>query len=272
MRRLPPDARYWARLAVVAAAAVLAWFLLDRYVSPWLGAVVGFVLLAVASALLGERAPRLIELATGDAPIRAIIGDDSSVYNDGWSVALPRALGYSEQPEPGTSVLEARRYFVDIGAFDVEATSIRLAVEGRSADTVTITGIRAFVAETAPPVAQTLIRSQSAGEEKVIQLEINLDESNPVARGDGVDYFRQGFVTLVKGEVQVFQIIARAEARAYAWQLEVRYRVRESESIVCLNNSGVLFRTTPRADSFEQSYDWAWFEGPGARLIPLQIS
>jgi hypothetical protein len=264
------SAAYWGRLVVFAAAAFVAWFVLDRYVSGWLGAVVGFVVLGIASAFIADRAPRLVELTTGADPLRAIVGEDSSVYNEGWSLALQHLHAEADRPKAGTSLLEARRHFIESGAFDVEATSMRLALEGRSADTVTVTGLRAVISEAGPPIAATLVRAQSAGEGKVIRLEINLDESNPVARSsDGEDWFRAGYITLVKGEVQVFQLVARAEAGAYVWELEVLYRVRESEATTRLDNSGVPFRTSGRAGSFLQSYDWAWFEGPDARLIPL---
>jgi hypothetical protein len=124
---------------VLVGSAVLG-FIVSRYAPVWLGVVVGLFGAAVPGLLAERYGPRVLEIVAGDAPLRTVIGDDGAFYNDGWLLALPSALPGDTPPEGERTANVVRAWFVERGAYAVDASHLRLAVEGRSVDTVIIDG------------------------------------------------------------------------------------------------------------------------------------
>jgi hypothetical protein len=268
------EPRWWralprsVRAALLVVAAVGIWALLGAAVAAWVATVAAFVFLALGSSLIQSKAPELVERALSDAPLNAVVGSDSAVMSEGWSVALPIELLESDYPPPGIQHLEARAQLVALRGYDVGESQIRVALEGRSIDTVTIVGMRASVEHSEPPISDTLVTSPSAGEGRVIALTFDLDKDNPRAVAeDGSDPFGSGYITLRRGEVQIFQLTGVTRTRACAWRLEVAFNHRGNEGAMIIPTADEPFRTTPRAPTYARSYHWAWYEQP-ARIIP----
>ena len=259
----------WLRLASAASASFGIWLLVGAVAPMWAATLVGFVFLAVASGFIEAKTPELFERAVGDAPLLAAVGANSAVNSDGWEIALPGELLGNDYPKPGVTHLQARAHLSALGGYDVEESRIRVALEGRSVDTVIVTGMRARIGHTEPPIADTLVQSPSAGAGTVMVLTFDLDKDDPQALSqDGSNPFAGGYITLSRGEIQIFELIGRAGTRACAWRLEIAFRHRERQKLMLVPDAEQPFRTTPRAASFARSYHWAWFEQP-SRIIPM---
>lgn len=251
----------WLRWAVVLVGSAVLGFIVSRYAPAWLGVVVGLFGAAVPGLLAERYGPRVLEIVAGDAPLRTVIGDDGAFYNDGWFLALPGALPADTPPEGERTANVVRAWFVERGAYAVDASHLRLALEGRSVDTIIIDGMKARVLRRDPPLDGTLITFPSAGENVVRGVAFDLDRDDSTASTpDGGPYFRDYFVTLSRGEIQVFAIEARTTRDAVEWELEVAFTIRGKREVVRLNDGGQPFRTTPKAPNVGSQYLWAWFE------------
>jgi hypothetical protein len=220
---------------------------------------------AVVALVVNRAGPHVIETITEDGPIRAVIGADAARYSDGWALILPPNSEAGREPPRTLSYPEARSWFFAQGAFDADASFLRLAVEGRSSATVAITKIQAAIASRAEPVAGTLIRSPSAGAQTVVSLVLDLDAAEPRAKTtDGADYFGGQFVTLGLGEIQIFSVEARSTT-AVQWRILIEFRWRGTVKTVILDNGGAPFKTSG-SGAINESLNWAWWESP-PRLI-----
>lgn len=258
--------RRLARIGIALAIALGLWFLINHYAESWLAAITALVVMALAGAVADRYVPTVIAAVTGDSPLGAVAGDDTGFYSDGWSVVLPGELPHDRRPREGQPHLEARAHLVSLGAYDVGQTHLRLALEGRSPRTVTVTEIRARIHEREPPIAGTLISSLSAGLQEVIPLHFNLDEDSPTVKRDGMPFFRDYALSLSEGEVQVFAVTGETQKSACSWELEIQFRVGQTTHLLPLRRSGHSFRTTAPAVGYTRCFKWAWDEQP-SRLI-----
>jgi hypothetical protein len=255
------------RIALAVVLGVGLWFLVDIFGPAWIAALIALLLTASVSGVAERYAPTVVAAATGASPLGVVVGDDIGFYSDGWSVVLPGELLRERWPKENTPHVAARSHLVSVGAYDLGATHLRLALEGRSRRTVTVTEIRVRVHDREPPLVGTVVRSPSAGMQEVYALQFNLEEDEPVARGDdGAPVFRNYALTLAEGEVEVYAIKADASTSACAWELEIDFTVSGKKHPLPVRRAGAPFRTTAHADAYTQEFEWAWYERP-ARLI-----
>lgn len=246
-------------LAAVIVAGSIAVLVVERSSVSYLA---GLVAAGGIAFFYREYGGRLVETAALSPPLRSVAGADNAHYSDGWTVLLPAEPVGADFPEEGSSSIAARSWLVGRGAYDADTSHIQLAVEGRSRETATITGIHALVERRTEPFEGAAITSPSAGDNQSIELELRLDEAEPQARfQDGRPYFSDYSVSLGRGEIQVFKITARARTSVVQWKLAITFlhRGREQTHVV-----DVAFRTAP-ASRAAKRYLWAWYEPP-ARL------
>jgi hypothetical protein len=101
------------------------------------------------------------------------------------------------------------------------------------------------------PKRGTIASDQSAGDQAIIGLGLNLDEPDPIARKISKDYpyrlrspyFDHKVITVAKGETVSLSIWARAETCDCQWRLEMTGVVDGNERTWVLDNHGEPFRT-----------------------------
>jgi hypothetical protein len=258
------------RLAVAALAGVIVW-LSAAYVSPWLGAAVAFVALAFLSSLIGDRAPTVVERIAGAEPINATIGADQGYYSDGWSLILDRDIDKESKLLNELEQLGERSILVESGAFDLAETHLLLCLEGRSVDTVRITGLRAVLLTRREPLSGAIVVSPSAGAQEIVKVQFDLDSRHPRAlTEEGNDYFGDYVFTLSRGETIMFQIVGSVRQATCEWELIVDYVHRGSKNELRLDNAGTPFRTAARSKVVGAEYEWAWYEQPPRLLLRKQ--
>jgi hypothetical protein len=259
--------RVW-RVVAAAALASVVW-LAAHYSWAWLAGVVSFVVLTALGGLINSRVPLAMERVVGTDPLNIAVGADVGFYSDGWSVVLPRDVGARSTPAEGLyEHLQARNHLFLAGAFDLRETYLLLTLEGRSVDPVRVSGLRSRVVTRQPPLSGAVVRSPSAGEQRIVAAHLDLEEDDAPARGDdGHEYFRDYVLTLGRGESFMYRIIARVERSTCEWELVLNYSHRGAEHELVVDNAGEPFRTAARAEQVAGTYEWAWYEQP-SRLVP----
>ena len=141
-----------------------------------------------------------------------------------------------------------------LGGADVNATHIRLIVQGTTSSAVIITGLSAHVLNH-KAVNGFNVECTSQGEAQIRTLAINLDSRNPSA-----SYLTQGKrspfgFTLQKGETEVFDITAStSKADMLEWSLLLHFTIDGKDQSIEIRDRGVLFRTV--AEHKGTWYDW----------------
>jgi len=256
------------RTSGAVAVGIAVWYALHQFAPQWAAALFSLVVAAAIGGVAQRYAPRIVQAISGDSPLGVIVGDDKGFYSDEWSVALPGDLLYEQYPPDGVDLLEARAQLVQLGAYDIGTSHLRLVLEGRSDRTVTVTGIRAHVLHRETPIAGTRITSPSAGQNQVMPLVFHLDQDDaPAVDTDGTVVFSNFVLTLAEGEVTVYAVSGVAETTACAWELEIDFMIGGTEHTIPVRRAGEPFRTTPKVGSYAKRLHWAWYEYP-ARLAP----
>jgi hypothetical protein len=203
----------------------------------------------------------VLELVSGDPPIRIGVAPDDDHYSDGWSLVMPRELVEGDHPpRKMNSPIAVRDWLVARGAFDGDASYLEINLEGQSESAVTIVGIEAEVTQRDAPLAGASVTSPSAGARDVIAVEFDLDKPRDVAMAeDGSPFFEDQAISLSHGEVEVVKVVAHARRSAVHWQLVVTYFHRGEHKRRILKNGGEPFRTAPTAAA-KAHYEWAWYE------------
>jgi hypothetical protein len=119
------------------------------------------------------------------------------------------------------------------GGVDVDASFVKLIVEGQRQAGVVITGMQAKIDRRGPPLRGVLFYAPPEGERENVQIGFNLDERVAVARlinskkslGDPgyfeEEYFKNYNIPLKLGEDQVFTVVATTSSYYYAWYIEI---------------------------------------------------
>jgi hypothetical protein len=222
---------------------------------------VGVVATAIVGTLMDEFGPVAVERVAGEAPITALIGADGAAHSDGWKLFMPQGLDPAGQPrfKQRPTAEEVRSWFVERGAYDVDTSELRISLLGRSREPVQVRDLRARILSRAEPPAGVLIDYPSAGENRIVAVEIDLDQDAPTAQIEGRPYFEGYFLSLAHREVQEMRIAANTRTEAVEWEIELEYTWRGGTSTLRLDNDGEPFRTTPRV-SVDKTYHWQWWE------------
>jgi hypothetical protein len=219
--------------------------------------------------LISEKVPVVVERIAEKDPLGVVVGADVGFYSDGWSVVLPRDLDESTTPAEGLDHLEARTRLVEAGASDLRETHLLLGLEGKSRDPVKITGLRSRVRSRQAPLGGAMVRSPSAGEQRIVAALFDLDQDESVARSDdGQDYFHSYELVLGRAELFTYRIVARVERSAAEWELVLTYSHRGVGHELILDAAGEPFRTAARSNTVRQ-YEWAWYERP-SRVVDIE--
>lgn len=263
--------RRWWRVSSAVALAIAIW-LAARYSSPWLAAAVAFVVLAVLSDVISQKTPAVLERVSGAEPLNVAVGADIGFYSDGWAVVLPHDVGPREMPPQGIEHLQARNHLFEAGAFDLRQTHLLLTLEDRSVDSVRVTGLRSRVTRRDAPLSGAVVRSPSAGEQRIVAAHFDLErEEAPARSDDGHEYFRDYTLTLGRGESFMYKIIASAQRSSCEWELVLDYLHRGVQHQLVVDNAGRPFRTAAPSPEVVASYEWAWYEQP-SRLVAAPSS
>jgi hypothetical protein len=227
----------------------------------WLGVVTALIAGAIIGTLTQEYGPGVAERVAGADPIGIHLGADGAVDNDGWTLYMPRELEPDDHPSfnERPSAEEVRSWFIDRGAYDVHASRLRLSLLGRSREPVQVREVRAAIRARGAGGTGSLIAYPSAGENRIVTVDLDLDQETPRAHWDGRPYFDNYFLSLAHREAQELRITAHARDSAVEWDLEINYTWRGDPRTVRIDNSGEPFRTigSPQA---QKTYHWQWWE------------
>jgi hypothetical protein len=236
----------------------------------WLAYPAGIVFAALLGEIVKivrEYAPTTVRAISGGTPLRAVIESDESYYSDEWSLLLPHEVTDEDHPPPEIDRSDGWRWFAKRGAYDADASHLRLVLENVERELVIVTGIRAHVLRRESVLSGALVTSAPAGEKKITALQLNLDSSNPEAKTlRGHSFFRRRYVSLDHRETHVFRIEAKVRKDAVDWEIEITYIWRGVKRTLRLDNTGEPFRTAP-SKMATQRYSWVWWEPiPSLRL------
>lgn len=221
----------------------------------------------LATAVIGwvvtYYAPGVVSHKTEMPPIHPILTD---VQDDPFTVStftnlpvimfLPASAVSSSKRNPSSDICNGfHEWGRRLGGADVNATHIRLIVQGATSSAVIITGLSARVLNHKAVNGRTVECATSQGEAQIRTLAINLDSRNTsasyLAHGKRSPF---GF-TLGKGETEVFDITAStSKADMLEWSLLLHFTVDGKEQSIEMRDRGVPFRTVARHKG--QLYVW----------------
>ncbi|MFI6299440.1 hypothetical protein ACIBEJ_48155 [Nonomuraea sp. NPDC050790] len=153
------------------------------------------------------------------------------------------------------------------GYWGAGASNVKLTVQGRRQ--ANITGMRARIVKRQPPIAGTLFRPGSGGNQDNIQLHMYLDDASAEARAvrDNSDYayFDEKTVTLAPGEQEIFTIDASVSQSPSAIEWVIDITVIEpgrKPTVHTVDDHGTPFRTTAIAQPEVQYGHCYWTLNP----------
>jgi hypothetical protein len=196
-------------------------------------------------------------------------------FNDfGEVLMVPRRARIVGGP-PGDGCDRFHSWALDRGGVAATDTYLRLVIQGRDANAVLLTALRAKVLERRPPMAGIPLTCGAGGAGATIRyIRLNLDERPAVGRhGQMTD--DQGFVTgkpfaftLKRNETEIFDVWASTERCWCRWVLELELVVNGTRATKTLSNNGRPFQTT--AWSGHHVYNWAdaWYLDAGGEPQP----
>lgn len=243
-----------------AVALAIAWG------PTWLAVVAAVIAGAIVGTLMDEYGPLAAERVGGADPIGIQLGADGAVHNDGWTLYMPRELAPDDHPsfDQRPSPEEVRTWFIDRGAYDVDASRLRLSLLGRSREPVQVREVSAAIRARTAAEKGVLITYPSAGENRIVTVDLDLEQEAPRAHWDGQPYFDSYFLSVAHREAQELRITARAGDSAVEWELEISYTWRGDQRSVRLDNAGQPFRTIG-SPQVARTYRWQWWD-PTFRL------
>ncbi len=267
------------RLTVAAIGLVAIGVAAVKYAPGWVAYPAGVILAALAGAISSELAPTVVRsFRTSDQPLHASVGADSNILSDGWSMLLPADLPTDGRPPSDSRPMDVRAWVASLGAADSGTTFLKLVLEGRAESTVLLRDVRAEVLMRGEPITETLVMWESAGAANAQVLGLDLDSDHPRAltvltRHQGIDYFLWDapfgppvfgdyHSSLTRGEIQVFNIVARTTRDYCEWRLALDLTIQGEEQSLHLDASGEPFRTSPQAATPARTYSWSWWEPP----------
>jgi hypothetical protein len=170
------------------------------------------------------------------------------------------------------------------GGVDLRTLSLRVVVEGRSNQTVTILDIRPIAVVRTAPVGGTLFSIPPQAGAPTMKMIVDLDDPTPVLRTvvlkngwqpvGGRPFFEDNTIRLRDRERDVLVIRATAERYSVAFKLEVDYLVGAKRKAAVIDDRGRSFRVTglrcSRAPGFA-AYTRAYELGTGPQGL-LQLA
>jgi hypothetical protein len=231
--------------------------------------VAGLIVAAIAGTAVGFR-KQIARLWRRAQPVDI---STEVVVGDSWSLAFPSTFPESARAIEGPS-RDVRDVYWSLrrhGAVDHGETRLKVRVRSLASETVLIKNIRLSLHK-APPFAGTLVWCPTAGANMATLLVFDLDDDNVAAwefREDGGrervgtrPYFDTHNVTLDKGEIHDFIVVATARRSYVEWSLAFDVEVAGHAEVVQVDDSGKPFKTSgDPADGFGVTLDWAWWEG-----------
>jgi hypothetical protein len=146
-----------------------------------------------------------------------------------------------------------------------------MLVQGRSADTATIIGMRALVVLRSRTVGGAAAQCEGGGAVTPLRLRFDLDSRRPVAlRMKGNEdraypagpYFVHGrSITVAQHEVVPLRLEGVARRRAVFWKLEITAFIGTRKTKFIVDDHGRPFRTTPHTGG-RPVYEWRWWHHP----------
>jgi hypothetical protein len=220
-------------------------------------------------------APSTGESATDDQPaaqeggISFRIDPDLAEYRGGWEVAFDGPLPDTDDYPPGRPNYEqVYSWATARGAVDVGESHLRLLLENKGPDRVTIRSVNAKVVTRSAPIAVTDVISPSAGTNDLVALGFDLDSGDLVAAqpeklGEGrntdtsdMPFFSTKNVTLDPGESSDIKITTRTTECHCLYKFEVVLVKPDSTTTMEIGDmNGRPLEITGRAQSYDNTYE-----------------
>ena len=213
--------------------------------------------------------PKRDQKTQGDIAFR--VEPDFEFYEEGWRVAFDGPLPDTAQyPDTGASDYVPKvKWAKTRGAIDIGESHLRLYLQNKGIERVTIRAVSAQVTERLDPLAQTYMEAPSAGVNEIIHLEFDLDSGDvvPAIKGtadgsapsaDAKPFFSTRNVTLDPGETADFRLTAKSTRCLckYRFELEI-VKVDSTLKLEVGDSAGRPFAITGPA----QSYVDRWTDG-----------
>lgn len=199
-----------------------------------------------------------------------------------WELALPtdEALPQHVPPDKRTYV-PLYRLLRQQGAADFKRTTVKLLVENRSEQPLTITSIKVHRGEVSEPYSAGWVRYPPAGAAGAIVLDFLLDDDQPeawsAAYEDSIErlvrtgsrpYFDDHVITLPPGESQSLLVTGRAESVRCSWSLQIEVvQVGKRRIVDVVPEDGALLTSGTPDGGFGRQFEWAWYEGADASFV-----
>ncbi|WP_413801453.1 hypothetical protein [Streptomyces iranensis] len=200
-----------------------------------------------------------------------------------WELALP-----SVENLPSSVPADKRTYMPlywllrHQGAADFEATTVKLLVENRSEQPLTITDITVRKVSEDEPFSAAWVRYPPAGAAEALVLDFRLDDDAPAAWSATYDslaarltrtgerpYFDDHVIMLTPGESQALRITGRAENIRCSWRLEVETIQSGKRVVTEVRPEGGVFHTSGAPpNGFESRWEWSWYRNTEACFEP----
>ncbi|MFF4265796.1 hypothetical protein [Streptomyces virginiae] len=199
-----------------------------------------------------------------------------------WELALPTAEALPQHvPHDERTYMPLYRLLRRQGAADFKATTVKLLVENRSEQPLSITSIRAHREQVGEPFNAVWVRYPPAGAAGAIVLDFLLDEDHPAAwsatyedsiaylvRTGSRPYFDDHVITLSPGESQSLFITGRAESVRCSWWLKIEVvQLGRRRQVDVVPEGGPLVTSGKPAGDFERRLEWSWYEGADASFV-----
>ncbi|MFI8530118.1 hypothetical protein ACIGMX_07705 [Streptomyces aquilus] len=199
-----------------------------------------------------------------------------------WVMALPSDDALPEHvPQDKRTYVPMYRLLRQRGAADFKATTVKLLVENRTEQALTIANIKVHKQQVGEPFSAVWVRYPPAGAAGAVVLDFLLDEPLPEAweaayedsiegltRSGNRPYFDGNFIALSPGESQSLLITGRAESVCCSWWLQIEVVQAGKRRLVKVEpEGGALLTSGDPAGGFGRQLEWSWYEGEGASFV-----
>jgi hypothetical protein len=255
---------------------VWAWFNAQGLVAKFVVSIVTAVATALAVGIVtrsafdsGSGPPPTTTLARDAAPFTV---STRIVHGDYWKVWLAKPLPTPKLwPGPNSDPETLLRFLDKLGAVD-DLTWARITLDGTAGRTSTITGARARVLQRSTPSPAAEFTYPHEGEQDVIGLYFDLDESGSPAHElisfatpSREPYFAHRTITVAPGEAVTLDVNATTQECDCQWVLELDVVVDGVSRTVRIDDNGKPFHTSAGKDGVAV-YLWDNFHPQGQIL------
>jgi hypothetical protein len=218
------------------------------------GAIVATTLVTLQATEIGPQLREEAHVAIfDDPPLRATVTPNRDAYADGFDIAVPnpnRLRPLLDQADGSCrSLFDAG---IEAGGFNIDATHLKLDVEGHTRRDVTIVGMRAKILSRGKRRNGIRVVCFGGGQSPRIGLYFQLDDDEPHARAVDREgrptgrYFESTTVEVENKETASFKITGRTSA-SVEWRLELDLIIDGKHTMQTIPSPGERpFRTTGR--------------------------